>query len=618
MSTQSSKPNDQPNPYAVRYLAARGVAIVAGVFILTVAAILMLDYYQMKTVDPLNTPALSTLRTELQQRPEDAELKEQIRALDLMARKAFFARQWQLRTGALMLLGGAIVFVAAIYVMSRSRPKRPSPSSCPGLDDPWNAAATARQWLGIIGGGVLLAALVLGFLSYRELHQERFATATSADGQPPPGVAGGAEKQTGSEDAAQAPESSASETAKVSVGFSEQTQANWPNFRGVGGIGKAPDADPPTDWDGKSGQGVLWKTKVPLSGNNSPVVWGKKIFLSGAAKETEAVLCFDADSGELLWQKSLGNVRGAPSEFPEVNPDTGYAAPTVATDGRRVVAIFATGNIAAFDFDGNKLWARHLGVPENIYGHSSSLLTYDGRVFVQFDHKGGAEIKALDITTGDTAWEQIRLVDISWASPILIEHNQEMQLITIANPLAVSYDPQTGEELWSTECMTGEVGPSPAYSDGRVYFATDMAHTVSLDVTDGSILWKSTDAPLPDAASLVATPNHLFLPTAFGVFSCLDATNGEMVWSYEEMSNGAYASPIIAGKHMYLVDLEGVMHIFKTAAEPEIIAEPELGEMCYTTPAFIGKRIYIRGSKHLFCIDGESALQNTTNPNKAK
>ena len=44
MSTQSSKPNDQPNPYAVRYLAARGVAIVAGVFILTVAAILMLDY----------------------------------------------------------------------------------------------------------------------------------------------------------------------------------------------------------------------------------------------------------------------------------------------------------------------------------------------------------------------------------------------------------------------------------------------------------------------------------------------------------------------------------------------------------------------------------------------
>ena len=39
------------------------------------------------------------------------------------------------------------------------------------------------------------------------------------------------------------------------------------------------------------------------------------------------------------------------------------AASTTATDGRRVYAIFANGDVAAIDFDGNVRWAKSLGLP---------------------------------------------------------------------------------------------------------------------------------------------------------------------------------------------------------------------------------------------------------------
>ena len=64
---------------------------------------------------------------------------------------------------------------------------------------------------------------------------------------------------------------------------------------------------------------------------------------------------------------------------------TGYAAPTMATDGVRVYAIFASGNLVAADFQGNQQWRKSLGIPKESYGHASSLATYKDLVIVQLD-----------------------------------------------------------------------------------------------------------------------------------------------------------------------------------------------------------------------------------------
>ena len=132
-----------------------------------------------------------------------------------------------------------------------------------------------------------------------------------------------------------------------------------------------------------------------------------------------------AASGAVLWRKQVTNKSPAPGQPIKVNDDTGFAAPTMATDGRLVYAMFATGDLAAFDFSGNEVWAFWLGIPRNNYGHASSLATYKGWVIVQFDQgtakDDGSKLLALDGATGKTVWQKIRRVPAGWCSPIVVE-----------------------------------------------------------------------------------------------------------------------------------------------------------------------------------------------------
>jgi outer membrane protein assembly factor BamB len=81
----------------------------------------------------------------------------------------------------------------------------------------------------------------------------------------------------------------------------DQMEAQWPTFRGPGGLGVCRFGAIPTEWDAASGKNILWKTPVPLEGNSSPVVWDKRIFVTGAAEDRQTIFCYDAETGKLLW-----------------------------------------------------------------------------------------------------------------------------------------------------------------------------------------------------------------------------------------------------------------------------------------------------------------------------
>ena len=130
---------------------------------------------------------------------------------------------------------------------------------------------------------------------------------------------------------------------------------------------------------------MLWKNKVPLKGFSSPIVWQDKLFVTGGDKKKREIYCYDANNGKLLWRHNVTGISGSPVKPPKVTSDTGYAASTPATDGHRVFAIFATGDLVCTDFEGKRIWAKNLGVPENPYGYSSSLLTTPDKLIVQYD-----------------------------------------------------------------------------------------------------------------------------------------------------------------------------------------------------------------------------------------
>jgi outer membrane protein assembly factor BamB len=552
------------------YNLAKRVAIIAVIFALILSVLLIANYIQTKSIDPLNSKAISQLMLKLRENPDDTALKEQIRALDLLARKAYFTYQWQIRTGSILLFVFVLVFLIALKYMSSLKSRLPDLSESPEPDEAWEDKLLSRRYIIFSGLGLFLLAFVLGILSENEM--KHFGM-EKAKGKVPvedfPGI--------------------------------DEIRKNWPGFRGPEGNGIAYQTDVPSEWDGKSNKNICWKISIPLPGYNSPILWGDKIFLSGADKKNQVVYCIDAGTGKIAWQAELNDIPGTPAKRPRPTEDTGFAAPTMTTDGQRVFAIFATGDIACLDFAGKKIWVKNLGVPGNHYGHASSLVTYQDLLLVQYDHKAGGHLLALKANTGILIYDKPRDVDISWASPILVNTGTRAEVILSSNPFVISYDPRTGRELWRVECMSGEVAPSPAYADGMVYVVNENARlaAIRLEATP-NVAWEYED-DLPEVASPLATKDFVFMATSYGSVSCFNSKTGERYWIHD-FDHGFYSSPILVGDKVYLMDMNGVMFIFKADKEFQLIGTCELGEKAVTIPAFSQGRIYIRGDKHLFCI----------------
>jgi outer membrane protein assembly factor BamB len=555
------------------YNIAKRIALVAAVFAAILSILMIANYIQTKAVDPLNSKAISQLMEQLQENPNDTALKEQIRALDLLARKAYFTHQWQLRTGSYLLFVFVLVLLLSLKYMSSLESKLPDLSESASPDETRENRLLSRRYLIFGGAGLFVLAFVLGILSQSELKNIGiFRAEESAKAAGFPGI--------------------------------NEIRDNWPGFRGPEGNAVAYNTDVPREWDGRSGKNILWKVPIPHPGYNSPILWGKKIFLTGADRKTQVVYCIDAESGKILWQAEMNDIPGSPGGRPDVTEDTGYAAPTMTTDGQRVYAIFATGDLACFDFDGNRIWAKNIGKPDNHYGHSSSLITYQDLLLIQFDQNTGGYLIALRSSTGDLVYDKSRDVEISWASPIVVNTGSRTEIILNSNPFVVSYDPRTGQELWRVKCMQGEIAPSPAYADGMVYVVNDYARLAAIKLQDTPVVaWEYID-DLSEVSSPLATKNLVIMAASYGTVTCFNGKTGERYWLHD-FDDGFYSSPILVGESVYLMDISGIMSVFKADKKFQLISRSELGENAMTIPAFKQNRIYIRGEKHLFCIGNE-------------
>ncbi len=605
---------EEKDTKALARLTAYIVTAVAGLFVLCVTTLLVATWIQLTVHDPLDSPALLALKETYAKGNKEAVILDGIRALDLQARRAYFTNQSQVRLASYLAFAGVFVLLVALKSAAALTRRAPMPSKCPGGDSSWHNAALARRMIGAGGFGCLVVVVAVGYLT-ESMHfaargrgekPDAPSTLEPEDIPMPSGTNTAAARRpttTGVvDDRPDSPADALPEVAPPPPPPPPPT--SWPCFRGPDGLGIARVENPPTAWDGKSGSNVLWKVKVPRQGYNSPVVWEERVFVTGADDHAREVYCFNGDTGQILWQGRVDTV--IEGELPEVSEDTGYAAPSTATDGKRVYAIFGTGDIAAFTLEGERVWSRSLGVPDNHYGHSSSLIMHGTNVIVQYDHSKAASILAIDGASGRTVWETPRDVKVAWTSPILARRNGREEIVLSANPFAISYDPANGKELWKVKCMGGEVGPSPAFANGYVFVANEYAKLVALDPGKQQILWENED-DLPDTASPLAVEDLLITASSAAIVTCYDAESGEVHWK-EEFDEGFYGSPVFAGGMVYVMDMEGTTLIFKASKTYELVAKPQLGEGSFCTGAFVENRIYLRGLTHLFCV-AESAAE---------
>jgi outer membrane protein assembly factor BamB len=535
---------------------------------------MIFSFIQLKTINPLDNPALLSVKEQYDKDPGAGNIAEQVRAMDLMARKAYFATRRQVETGSYLLLAGAVVFIFCSRLIAQNEKVVPS---MPGVKpDQIGSGAKYRKYLLISASVILAGAIVSSFLLRSNLPD------LSGSGNPAtPEKKGG--RITGKE--------------------FKPDETNYPFFRGQDSRGIAGGSGYLVDWNGEEGRNIKWKTAIPKNGKSSPVIWGKKLFVTGAEGRTGEVYCLDKETGEILWTALVSDIAGEPAVLPEMDQDAGLAVSSAAVNKNSVCAIFANGNLISLDHDGNRKWAINIGLPENVYGYSSSLLIYDNTLIVQFDAQEKVSLMGYDTETGELKWETLRNGRPVWSSPVMANFNGKQQVVINGNPYVTSFDAETGDELWSIECLTGDVAPSLAVNSTMAYAVTDYARLAAIKAgTGASIVWED-NMFTPDVSSPVANNEFLFLATGSGDVACYDAQAGDTLWTHY-FAQQFYASPVIADGKVYILDRSGTMHIVKATGQYELIAESPLGENADCTPAFSDKKIYLRGRNNLYCISG--------------
>ncbi len=598
----------KPDIKTVRLL--QNVALVSGIFALLLSLLIIFNFIQTRRADPLNAATLKVLHERLMANPSDDQLRTEIRELDLLARKAYFTNQWQIRTGGLILFASILLVVLSlktIELLKKNLPEMPASK----LELFWADRKLNRRCVAITGIVLVLLALVFAVFTRDPLGDSLKAVSERKVDDVPEGrqkIENGNQKRetiiAKGDSAVEGAKADSSPGIKaITEGYPSQKEliANFPAFRGSGGLGISYQKSIPVSWDGRSGKNILWKTGIPLQGYNSPIIWEGRIYLSGASETKREVYCIDAESGKMIWKTPIEKFPGTPSQAPKVNKETGQSAPTLTTDGRRIYAIFANGDLVALDPEGKMVWGKNIGMPVNHYGHSSSLIMFRDLLIVQYDQRGAASVMAFIGRTGESAWKTQRNVQVSWASPILAFTGKRTELILAAEPAVVSYNPSTGTELWRMDCISGEVGPSPAYADGIVFSVNEYSKLAAVQVGETpKLLWEDSEY-MSDVPSPVAMKDYLFLATSYGTVVCYDAKTGTKHW-VKEFGNTVYSSPMLAEGKIYLLDKTGTMHIFRADKVFSSVAEPQLGEGSFCTPAFADGRIFIRGDRNLYCI----------------
>ncbi len=585
---------------AIGAQVAKAVAWVSGIFSLVACISLIVNQIQIMQVDPLADKTLKALKAQIPKDLNNQQLRESVRQLSLMTRRSFFTNQTTMRATGLMLLFGVAIFLASMKTYVELRLRLPVPLGQAPREGGTAERASHRWAVGAGAGVIVVLTLLLVFISppdfdlmTLEKPAEEAASASAAESKPAETKPAAEAKPTAETKAETKP---AVESKGTPATASVSSASAWPSFRGPLGQGVAPHKSAPLTWTPET---VTWKKPIPKVGTNSPIVWGDKVFVAGADEQSRDVYAYNAKTGDLLWTAPTKLVTGT---LPKVMDGTTYCPATLATDGDRVYGVFATGDVVAFTLDGKQAWFRNLGAFKNGYGHSSSLITLDGKVIVQFDHEAAGKLIAMDAKNGKTVWEQARAVKSSWASPILATVDGKTQIIVSGNPLVTAHDPATGKILWQVECMGGEVAPSAAFAAGRLFVGTSSIPLTALQpgATEAKKLW-AYEGELPDVSSPVATEKYVLMAAGGGTVTCLEAATGKMLW-IQDFDDGFSSSPVVVDDRVYLTDKKGKTMVIKLGDKYESLGVNALGEPCVSTPAIPEGRIYLRSDKNLYCI----------------
>lgn len=422
---------------------------------------------------------------------------------------------------------------------------------------------------------------------------------------------------------------------------------NWPQFRGPLANGIATSTNLPDRWsagaNGLPAENVAWKTDLPGRGWSSPIVWGRRIFVTTVIGELDAprkglyfggnrstppaaqewrVICLDLNSGKVVWEKSVH--RGNPLKA--IHLKNSFASETPVTDGERLYACFGNLGLWCLDFAGKELWSRKLE-PHKMrfdWGTAASPVLHKERIYLVNDNDEQSYLLALNKRTGKEIWRLARDEKSNWATPFIWEHAQRTEIVTSGSSAVRSYD-LDGKLLWQLKGMSSITIATPYAGDGLLYITSGYvgdrlrpvyairpgaSGDISLDLNAGQtsnshVAWCNPTAG-PYNPSTLMINGRLYVLFDRGMVSCHDARTGALKYDKERLPNGLHftSSPWAANGKLFCQNEDGVTFVLREGDTFEALHTNRLADddMCMATPAIAGDRLIIRTSARVYCI----------------
>ncbi len=413
--------------------------------------------------------------------------------------------------------------------------------------------------------------------------------------------------------------------------------SDWLYWRGPEGTGVSDQTGLPSDLN----KSLIWSHDI--QGGGVPVIAGGKAYQFGYYGITddlqEALVCFDASTGDILWQKRH-------SDFISDIVYNRYGVGAACVDPASGNVYFQTspGLLIGYDSEGNKLWERslmeefaRLTFPNGrtggpcIDGH----LVIIHAITANWGKQGPARDRfyAFDKDTGDLVWSStpgITPKDSSFA-PLTFEDLPDGRRVFYSGTgcgHVVCIDARTGQALWRFQMSYGGVNAGVVIHKDSIIAVHGKENIDSTIIGRMVAIKKPEKMPaLGDDILILGKDNEVWRNNGIEAFTstpvyregrvystikrgelvCLDADSGEEYWVLKLAPDQIHASPTWADGKLYVPMFDGKVFVVTDEGDHAIIqSEIDLGSACLAAPAVAHGRVFVQSKKKLYCFGSDT------------
>lgn len=302
----------------------------------------------------------------------------------------------------------------------------------------------------------------------------------------------------------------------------------------------------------EGGPSLLWEADLN-AGFSGPAVADGKVFVMDRKAETvkpkdrdawkrssipgnERIVCLDASDGKILWTHEYECAYTTATAY-ATGP---RATPTV--DGDLVFTLGAEGNLTALKVvDGSVMWSRDFkkdyGTEVPVWGMASHPLVVGDQLICIVGGKG-ASVVSFDKQTGEEIWRALDGDQPGYAPPVLLSVGEESHLVVWNSDLVAGLDPDSGKVHWSAEVKAdfGMAIAAPRLEGRRLFLTFHRRKSAMIEIDEAGrsakVAWSGNLKK--GIGGVMSTPwleeGLIYACDLNGRLTCATLDSGEKLW----------------------------------------------------------------------------------------